>query len=167
LAQNIGMENATDDLARAVGQVCISASTLEWTLAYLTSVLRRWSDAKFVEVVSRPGQPLHDFRALVSSLATIQAPELQAGAGRILADAEGLLKQRHRVVHSVMIDELEPGSRLYDAWHAKTNALWSVDLGDLHDLARDLEGCARAADAFGAAWEQYAERAGWPDLDPR
>lgn len=159
------MEEARDELVRSVGEVCISASSLEWCLAYLTSVLRRWSDERFINTASRSGAPLREFRSVVRSLAVLQVPELQDEAERILADAERLLGQRHRIVHSVVLDELEPGSRLYEAWHAKSEDIWSVDPANLNNLARDLKQCAAAADAFGTAWEERAEDSGWPDLD--
>jgi hypothetical protein len=153
-----------DDLVRGVGSVCISASTLEWSLAYLTSVLRRWGDDKFVKVVSRSGEPLREFRKVVRSLAVLQRPE-QAEAEEILADVERLLALRHRIVHSVMVEDLDPGGRLYEAWHAKSGDIWSVNPPDLNNLARDIKLCAAQVDTFGTRWEEQADRDGWPDLD--
>lgn len=95
---------------------------------------------------------------MVHSPGLLQAPE-QVEAEKILVDAERLLDNRNRVVHSAIMDELKPGSRLYDAWHAKSNSIWSVDPVDLNNLARDLRQCAAAADAFGTAWEERAEGA--------
>jgi len=153
------MDEARDELVKGIGEVCISASSLEWSLAYLTSVVRyRGNDDKFVEIASTPGAPLKEFRKTVRSPGALQAPE-QAEAEKILADAERLLEDRNRVVHSAIMDELEPDSRLYDAWHAKSNSIWSVDPIYLNNLARDLKQCVAAADAFGTAWEERAEDA--------
>lgn len=149
-----------DEIVRGVGEVCISASSLEWSLAYLTSVLWCKGNAWFIDVISRPGQPLRKFRDFVRSLAVL-APELQAQAEKILADADQLLMRRHRVIHSIMVGELDPGNRVYEAWHAKSDTMWSVAAADLNDLARDLKQCAAEADAFGAAWENRPERDGW------
>lgn len=66
---------------------------------------------------------------------------------------------------SAMMGELDPDSRACEAWHAKTDAMWSVVPADLNSLARDLAQCAREVDAFGAAWEERADRDGWPLLD--
>jgi hypothetical protein len=153
------MDHERDELVRGIGEVCISASSLEWSLAYLTAVVRyRGNDDKFREIARTPGGPLKEFRKVVRSPGVLRAPE-QAEAEKILGDAERLLDNRNRVVHSAIMDELEPGSRLYDAWHAKSNSIWSVDPVDLNNLARDLMQCAAAADAFGIAWEERAEGA--------
>jgi hypothetical protein len=158
------MHEEMDDVVRGVGQVCISASSLEWSLAYCSSVLRCMGNDWFVGVFSSPGQPLKQFRKLTSAVAA-RMPELGADIGQLLATAEQLLTQRHRVVHSAMMGELDPGSRLYEAWHAKTDVMWPVVPADLKGLARDLAQCAREVDAFGTAWEERANRDGWPLLD--
>jgi hypothetical protein len=93
----------------------------------------------------------------------VQIPELQADAEKMLADAQRLLGRRNRVVHSVVASDLDPDSRLYEAWHAKTDVVWSVVPADLSSLAGDLERCARDVDTFGATWEERAESANWPD----
>jgi hypothetical protein len=72
--------------------------------------------------------------------------------------------QRHRVVHSVRVDELEPDSRVFEAWHAKSDTIWSVNAADLIRLAADLKQCAAQADDFGTKWEERASRDGWSDL---
>jgi hypothetical protein len=151
------MDRERDELVRGIGEICISASSLEWSLAYLTAVVRyRGNDDKFRDIARTPGGPLKEFRKVARSPGVLQAPE-QAEAEKILVAAERLLDNRNRVVHSAIMDELEPGSRLYDAWHAKSNSIWSVDPDALNNLARDLMQCAAAADAFGTAWEECAE----------
>ena len=151
------MDCERDELVRGIGEVCISASSLEWSLAYLAAVMRyRGSDDKFRDIARTPGGPLKEFRKVVRSPGVLHAQE-QAKAEKILVAAERLIDNRNRVVHSAIMDELEPGSRLYDAWHAKSNSMWSIDPVDLNNLARDLMQCAAAADAFGTAWEERAE----------
>jgi hypothetical protein len=150
-------------IVRGVGAVCISASSLEWSLAYLTSVLWRKGDAWFVDVFCRPGKPLKTFRKFVGSLEVL-APELKPQAEQILTDAHRLLSQRHRVAHSAMMGKLQPGSNAYEAWHGKTDTMWSVEPAELQSLAHDLNRCAAEADTFGAAWEERAERDHWADL---
>jgi hypothetical protein len=59
-----------------------------------------------------------------------------------------------------MLKERDPDSHLYDAWHAKADAMWSVDPARLDELARQLEECATAADAIGTAWEEHFQRGG-------
>jgi hypothetical protein len=113
----------------------------------LPSVLRRMGDDWFIGAFSSPGQPLKQFRKLTSAVAA-RMPELRADTEQLLATAEQLLAQRHRVVHSAMMGELDPGSRLYEAWHAKTDVMWSVVPVDLNSLARDLAQCAREVDAL-------------------
>ena len=88
----------------------------------------------------------------------VRSPEMRAGAEKILADAQRLLAQRHRVVHSAVVNERDPDSHFYEAWHAKSNIIWPVVPADLNSLADDLARCAGEADAFGAAWEEHAER---------
>jgi hypothetical protein len=158
------MYEEMDAIVTGVGQVCISASSLEWSLAFCTCVLRGEGNDWLIQVCSRPGQPLKEFRKLVRAVAT-RFPELRADTKKLLADAEQLLGQRHRVVHSAMGGELEPGSRQYGAWHARTDTTWPVVPAELNSLARDLALCASEIDAFGTAWEERAERDGWPDLD--
>ena len=64
--ENGDMYEEMDDVVRGVGQVCIAASSLEWSLAYCTSVLRCKGDDWFVDVFASPGQPLKQFRKLTS-----------------------------------------------------------------------------------------------------
>src|SRR5258706_8796289 len=52
-------------LVSGVGQVCISASALEWALTYLTGVIAGWEDPEYARVLGRPGQPLREFQKLV------------------------------------------------------------------------------------------------------
>jgi len=112
-------------------------------------------DEWFVDVFTRPGQPMKEFRKLVDAVA-VRSPEMQADAEKILADAQRLLGQRHRVVHSAVMNERDPDSHFYEAWHAKSNIMWPVVPADLNSLAYDLARCAREVDAFGAAWEERA-----------
>jgi hypothetical protein len=163
--QNVSMDEE-DAITLGVGEVCIAASSLEWSLAYLTSVLWRKGDTWFVGLCSRPGRTLPTFAKFVRSLAFL-APELQLQAERILADAKRLLMQRHRVVHSVMVGELEPGSHVFEAWHARSGDTWPVEAADLSRLAADLKQCAMQADEFGTKWEERAEREGWCEPDNR
>jgi hypothetical protein len=158
------MYEEMDEVVRGVGQVCISATSLEWSLAFCTCVVRGEGNEWLIQVCRQPGQPLKMFRKLVRTVA-IRMPELGADTKKLLADAEQLLEQRHRVVHSAMAGELEPGSRLHGAWHARTDTTWPIIPAELNDLARDLALCAREVDAFGTAWEERAERDGWPDLE--
>ncbi len=149
-------------LVTGVGQVCISASMLEWALTYLTGLIENWDDAKHREVFGCAGQPLKEYRNLV--------PRLEAfGLGRDVAqladDAGRLLAERHRVVHSMMMAETKADNELlYEAWHARTDTTWPVVPEDLNALARDLALCAADANAFAGAWAERAERDGWPVL---
>jgi hypothetical protein len=161
--QNVGMDEE-GAIAWGVGEVCIAASSLEWSLAYLTSVLWRKGDAWFVNLCSRPGRTLPAFSKFVESLAVL-APELQLQAEGIRADASALLMQRHRVVHSVMVGELEPGSHVFEAWHAKSGETWSVDAADLSRLTAELKRCAELVDDFGTKWEHRADHEGWSEPD--
>lgn len=52
------MDRKRDELVRCIGEVCISASSLEWSLAYLTAVVRySGNDDKFREIVRTPSAP--------------------------------------------------------------------------------------------------------------
>jgi hypothetical protein len=71
--------------------------------------------------------------------------------------------QRHRIVHSVMVGELEPGTDVFEAWHAKSGEIWPVKTADLSRLAADLKQCAERADDFGTKWEERADHEGWSE----
>ena len=58
-------DHETSQLVSGVGQVCVSASMLEWALTYLTGLIDNWDDEKHRKVLSRPGQPLKEYRHLV------------------------------------------------------------------------------------------------------
>jgi hypothetical protein len=157
------MDADLDDLVWGVGHVCIAASSLEWSMAYCASVIRCAGDAWFVSVYAAPGQTRSEFQKLMRDVAA-RFPEHQADTERLVADAKYLLDQRNRVVHSAVASERDPDSRFHEAWHAKTDTIWPVDPVELRNLAHDLERCAREIDDFGTAWEERAERDGWPDL---
>lgn len=90
---------AMAQLVNGVGQVCISASSLEWSLAYLTGVVMGWDDEKFNHVIAHVRQPLEEFRKVVPELTIFGTEDL----AKLLSDAEALLGKRGQVVHSVMM----------------------------------------------------------------
>lgn len=152
---NGGMYDELDDLVRGVGQVCVSASHLERSMAYCASVVRCKSDDWFVSALSRPGRPLKEFRALVRLIRTT-FPVMRADLDDLLPRAEHLLRERHHVVHSVMTLELDPDTSHYDAWHASSDTAWDVNPAVLSDLARQITACGSEIDAFGTAWDERA-----------
>jgi hypothetical protein len=160
------MDADRDAVVQGVGEVCIAASSLEWSMAYCTSVIRCAGDAWFIKVYAAPGQTRKEFQELMRDVAA-RFPEQKATSERLLADAKDLLDQRNRVVHSAVVSERDPGSRFYDAWHAKTDTVWPVDPEGLRNLAHRIDRCAREIDDFGTVWEERAERDGWPDLTTR
>ncbi len=149
-------------LVSGVGQVCISASMLEWALTYLTGLIENWDDAKHREIYGNPGRPLKEYRNLVPRL---EAFGLGSDVAQLADDARRLLAERHRVVHSMMMAETKADNEpLYEAWHARTDTTWLVVPEDLNALARDLALCAAEATVFANAWQERAERDGWPVL---
>jgi hypothetical protein len=62
------IDQTMTQLVSGVGQVCISASMLEWALTYLTGLIENWDDAKHRDVFGRPRQPLKEYRKLVPRL---------------------------------------------------------------------------------------------------
>jgi hypothetical protein len=155
-------DDAMAHLVSGVGQVCISASALEWALTYLTGVISVWEDSEYARVLGKPGQPLKEYQQLASRL---QVFGLGPEPGRLAADAERLLGQRHRVVHSVMLAEgRRDSTSAYGAWHPRADVTWPVVAADLRTLASDLALCAAEATGFAQAWQERAERDGWPDL---
>jgi hypothetical protein len=80
-----------------------------------------------------------------------------AGQQVTYVDADRLLIQRHGVVHSVMVGELEPGNRVYEVWHIKSDIIWPVEAIELNHPAADIKQCAAEMDAFGATLEERAE----------
>ncbi len=82
---------------------------------------------------------------------------------RLADDASLLLEERHRVVHSVMMIETRAVDEpLYEAWHAKSDTMWPVDPSRLHDLADRITQCTAEVTGLTQAWEERAERDGWP-----
>jgi hypothetical protein len=155
------IEHETAQLISGVGQVCIVASMLEWALTYLTGLIDNWDDEKHRKVFSSPGQPLKEYRNLVPRLFL----PLREDAAQLADDAGRLLAERHRVVHSVMMIETKAANeQLYEAWHARTDTTWQVVPEDLTTLAIDLGQCVMEATAFAHAWQERAERDGWPIL---
>lgn len=147
-----------DQLVRGVGQVCISASMLEWALTYLTGLIENWDDAKHRDVLGHPGEPLRKYRTLVPRL---EAFGLGPDVGQLADDAGRLLNERNRVVHSVMMIETKAANEpLYEAWHARSDTVWPVEPAALNALARDLAQCTVEVTAFTHAWEERAERDG-------
>jgi hypothetical protein len=132
-------------------------------MAYCASVVRCAGDAWFISVYATPGRTRNEFRKLMRDVAA-RFPEQQVNADRMLADAEDLLNRRNHVVHSAVASERDPDSRFYEAWHAKTDTVGPVDPEELRNLAENLSRCATEIDDFGTAWEERAERDGWPDL---
>jgi hypothetical protein len=96
-----------NQLVSGVGHVCILASALEFSLAYLTGMIDQWDDDKHRDVLATPGRPLREYRNLVPRLFLA----LRADAAQLADDAGRLLAERNRVVHSVMmIDTADEGT---------------------------------------------------------
>jgi hypothetical protein len=82
-----------------------------------------------------PGRPLKEFEKVVPQLERVFGSDVS----RLRADAERLLRERHRVVHSVMLLGTDAaGSARYEAWHPKSNATEPVEARRLYELAHDL-----------------------------
>jgi hypothetical protein len=148
-----------DRLLRGVGQVCIAASLLESTLAYVCMIIDRWDDDKYDDVLGK-GRTMQEYEKITRRL---EAAKFGPGARSIYDNARNLFDKRHRVVHSVMMTEMKMG-RFYDAWHPKTGKTWPVDPVDLRQLAVDLERCNHKAGTFADDWAERAEREGWPEV---
>jgi hypothetical protein len=152
-------DQKVNQLVNGVGHVCILASALEFSLAYLTGTIDHWDDDKHRKVLGTPGRPLQEYRNLVPRLFLA----LRADAAQLADDADRLLAERNRVVHSVMMLETADEPR-YKAWHAKTGTTWPVVPEVLSALAHDLASSAAEATGFALAWEERANRDGWPVL---
>jgi hypothetical protein len=152
-------DDELNQLRLGVGQVCIAASLLESTLAYVCMIIDGWSDEKYDDVLGN-GSTMHEYKNLARRL---EAAGFGPEARSIYDDARKLFKERHRVVHSVMMTEVKMG-RFYDAWHPKSRQTWLVDPGNLHQLAEDLKQCNHKAGTFVDDWEERAERDGWPEV---
>lgn len=101
-------------------------------------------------------------RALVPRLDAIG---LGPDVGQLADEAGRLLEARNRVVHSVMMIEAKATNEpFYEAWHARSDSVWPVDPLGLHTLALDLAQCMAEVNEFAHAWEERAERDGWPVL---
>lgn len=125
-------------LVNGVGQVCISASSLEWSLAYLTGVVKGWDDEKSAHVIASVRQPLEEFRKVAPELEIFGAEDLT----KLLADAEALPGKRGRVVHSVMmLDTTVASAAVYRRGMRKTDTTWTVVLDDLKALALKIMNC--------------------------
>lgn len=160
------MTDEEDQIHRGVGSICIAAASLEWSLAYCSSVLLRRGDDWFRQVAGKTGKPIEAFSKLVAAIEAHEPAE-HVRAAKLSDDAKRLLDKRHRVVHSVMMGELELGSRIYEAWHPRSNDFWPVVPAQLDSLAGEIWQCRDEVDAFGTEWEARADRDGWPDLDAR
>jgi hypothetical protein len=148
-----------DQLLRGVGQVCIAASLLDSTLAYVCMIIDGWSGDQYDDVLSN-GRIVEEYGKLVKRL---EAAGFGPEARKILEDTKRLRRARNRVVHSVMMTEVKMG-RFYDAWHPRTRATWPVEPAKLNQLAEDLRQCNYRAGKFVDDWADLAERDGWPEL---
>jgi hypothetical protein len=106
-------------------------------LAYCSSVLLCRGDDWFRQVAAKTGRPIEEFSRLVDAIKAHE-PAAYARGAKLLADAKRLLEGRHRVAHSVMMGELDPGSRIYEAWHPRSDDFWRVVAAQLDNLAREI-----------------------------
>jgi hypothetical protein len=160
---DIQTDDELDQLNRGIGMVCIAASALEWTLTFLMGEIENWDDEKMRSVLARLNReqaPAEQFRKLAHRLETFG---LGPDVIRLARDASRLLEERHKVVHSVMIIETKAANEpLYEAWHAKSDTIWPVDPSQLYDLANQIMQCTAEVTGLTHAWEERAERDGWP-----
>lgn len=160
---DIRADDELDQLTRGVGMVCIVASALEWTLTFLMGEIENWSDEKMRNVLTRRNReqaPAQQFHKLARRLETFG---LGPDVIRLAESADQLLEERHMVVHSVMMIETKVEDEpLYEAWHAKSDTMWPVDPSRLYDLADRITQCTAEVTGFTHAWEERANRDGWP-----
>lgn len=129
-------DEAMKQLVAGVGQVCVAASGLDWALTYLTGVIEIWTDEKFTMVVSQPTGPLKAYRKHVLRL---EALGLGPDGAQLAGDAGRLLGERDRIAHSVMMIVTSAANEpLYEARHARADAMWPVMPEDLNRLAPGL-----------------------------
>src|SRR5260370_33148712 len=138
-----------------VGQVCVSASMLEWVLTYLTGLIDNWDDEKHRKVFSSPGKPLREYRNIVPRLFL----DLREDAAQLADDAGRLLAERHRVVHSVMMIETKAtNGQLHEASHARTDTTWQLGPEELATVAGEPGPCTVESPRFATVLAERSER---------
>ena len=67
-SDNAGMDDEEDQIHRGVGSVCLAAASLEWSLAYCSSVLLCVGDDWFRQVAAKTGKPIEEFSRIVNAI---------------------------------------------------------------------------------------------------
>lgn len=137
---------ATDDLVRAIGEVAIEASYLEYCVAVLVSHANGYSDASVAKILSQVGGPLHELRALLKRVEIEKASwaDFHHALARLEHQFSAVLDKRNKLIHSVETLQLSSGGSVPlepQIWHPKTGDLQaSVTVDEVHELTAEMRG---------------------------
>ena len=116
---------ASDDLTRAIGEVTIEASYLEYCVAVLVSHANKNSDEDVGKILSQTGGPLRELRQLLDlvEMEKTDWPHFYSALSELRDRLSKALDKRNRLVHSVEVMQLssnDPFPIDPRSWHPKS-----------------------------------------------
>lgn len=134
------------ELLAAIGEVVVDAAVLEYSIAVLVAVIEGRDEERARELVARAGRVLPALKDLVTA-----RPD-RPGLLPLYRDAKAVLDDRHVIVHSVALADMEargePGSGI---WHPRSDTELRITAAQVLDHAHDIRIVARRARALFAA----------------
>jgi hypothetical protein len=125
------------DMLADLGEVCVHATWLEYSLVELASLLGGHDDEWAAKKMAKPGGPL---AAISEAVAAETIPGLYLPSVRSFVErAKACLEERNKAVHSVALTT-EDG-RIAAWWHARSNEQRPVSKEELADVTKDLWNC--------------------------
>jgi hypothetical protein len=140
---------ASDEYLRALGEVTVEASGLEWCVAYLLAYARNGDEEYITGLVAKPGQVRAALRKFRSDVESEHGHEcsFSAGIASLEERTSQALNQRNALVHSIETIQLSQwsgeivsfmaNSRIGNPQHA------SIEM--LHRLADEIRGVGGTA----------------------
>jgi hypothetical protein len=132
------------ELLAAIGQVVVDAALLEYFIAVLVAAMEgRDEEWAHRELAARAGAARRALKDLVTA-----RPD-RADLGRLYQDAVAVLDDRHVIVHSVAVADLDASSAPgMGIWHPRSNTEVRITAPQVLDHAHDIRILTRRARAL-------------------
>jgi len=140
---------ASDAYLKALGEVTVEASALEWCIAYLLAAARGGSQDYIMEITSRSGKARRALKELNQDVENEHAHKclFSAGVNSLYGRTCSVLDQRNALVHSMEVIQLSErsGDILSVIVDARGQPLQHTSIDQLRQLAREIRGVGGTA----------------------
>ena len=141
------------ELLQAIGELTLASSRLEFHLAYLVAVARDEDTDWLAATLGKVGEAR---RSLAELVKLVGADPAARPLVRLRRDADALLDDRSRLVHSVAMWDVSDAVPAPVFWHPRSDTEATITAGQVREHAHDLGAvAARTVEATNGVRELF------------